>query len=186
MSKSATYHITRLRPIALLITVMILLAAAISGIVQPSSALTNGGSITALGVSLSENFDTLAQTGIGITWTDNSTILGGYSSRTLYNSGIGSSTTGALYSFGVEGTNPVSDRALGSVGSGTTGTVYWGFKLTNNTGATITSLDISYVGEQWRNGGATFPAVSVAQTVDFQYQVANAGVITTINTPSSG
>src|SRR6185295_12282897 len=34
--------------------------------------------------------------------------------------------------------------------------------------------------------GATSPAVSVAQSVDFQYQVANPGVITAVNTPSTG
>ena len=153
---------------------------------QSSFALTDGGSITALGVPLTENFDTLASTATGITWTDNSTIPGWYSTRTTYNSGTGSSNTGSLYSFGVAGANPANDRALGSVGSGGTGTVYWAVKLTNNTGSTITSLNVSYVGEQWRDGGATSPNVSVAQTVDFQYQVAAAGVITGANAPSTG
>ena len=123
-----------------------------------------------LGVPLTENFDTLASTGTGIAWTDNSTIPGWYSTRTTYNSGTGSSNTGALYSFGVAGTNPVTDRALGSVGSGSTGTVFHAARLTNNTGGTITSLDISYVGEQWRNGGNT-----TAHTLTFQYQVADPG-----------
>ena len=165
----------------------ILLAVAVFALVPRSSALTNNGVINAFGVPLTENFDTLASNGAtNIVWTDNSTIPGWYSSRITYNSGTGSSNTGALYSFGVAGTNPITDRALGSVGSGGTGTVYWGVKLTNNTGATITSLDVSYIGEQWRNGGATSPAVSVAQTVDFQYQIANAGVITGVNTPTTG
>jgi endonuclease G len=155
--------------------------------VRSSFALSNGGSITSLGVPLTENFDTLAQTGTNLTWTDNTTIPGWYSSRTTYNSGTGSSNTGALYSFGVAGTNPVTDRALGSVGSSGTGTVYWGVKLTNNTGGTITSLIVTYTGEQWRNGGvATPPNLSLAQTVDFQYQIANAGTITNINTPTTG
>jgi DNA/RNA endonuclease G (NUC1) len=149
-------------------------------------ALTNGGSITTLGVPLTEGFDTLATTGTGIAWSDSTTIPGWYSTRVTYNAGTGSSNTGAFYSFGVAGTNPVTDRALGSVGSSGTGTVYWGVKLTNNTGTTITSLDITYFGEQWRNGGATSPNVSVAQTADFQYQVANAGIITAVNTPSTG
>jgi hypothetical protein len=161
-------------------------AVGLSNILQPSLALTNGGSMNALGVPLTENFDTLAQTGTNIAWTDNSTIPGWYSTRTTYNSGTGSSNTGALYSFGVAGTNPVTDRALGSVGSGGTGTVYWGVSLTNNTGATITSLNVTYVGEQWRNGGATSPNVSVAQTVDFQYQIANTAVVTGVNTPTTG
>src|SRR5574341_871719 len=170
----------------LLAVTVFLLVAATFFLIPSSRAITNGGSITTLGSPLTENFDGLAQTGTNLTWADDSTIPGWYSNRTTYNTGTGSSNTGALYSFGVAGTNPVTDRALGSVGSGSTGTIYWGVKLTNNTGATITSLDISYIGEQWRNGGATSPAVSVAQTVDFQYQVANAGTITGVNTPSSG
>ena len=147
-------------------------------------ALTNGGNITAFGVALTESFDGLASSGTPA-WIDNSTVPGVYSSRTAYTPGTGSSNTGALYSFGVAGTNPITERALGSVGSGGTGIVYWGVKLTNNTGGTITSLDISYVAEQWRNGGATSPNLSVAQTLDFQYQVANAGVITGVNAPTT-
>src|SRR4249920_3296039 len=112
-------------PIALSIAAAIIcVAAGLSNLVKPSFALTNGGSITALGVPLTENFDTLASSGTGLVWTDNSTIPGWYSTRSTYNSGTGSSNTGALYSFGVAGTNPVTDRALGSVGSGGTLTVY--------------------------------------------------------------
>src|SRR5215475_9426988 len=172
----------RLRPTTLLITVvMICLGLGVRTLTRSSSALTNGGSITALGVPVTENFDTLATTGTNITWTDNSTIPGWYSTRTTYNSGTGSSNTGALYSFGVAGTNPDTDRALGSVASGSTGTVFQAARLTNNTGGTITSLDISYVGEQWRNGGNT-----AAHTLTFQYQVADAGVITGANIPATG
>jgi len=122
-----------------LIFVSFLLLLATSALIPGSSALTNNGSITTLGAPLTENFDTLASAGTGIVWTDNTTIPGWYSSRTTYNTGTGSSNTGALYSFGIAGVGPVSDRALGSVGSGGTGTVYWGAKLVNNTGSTITS-----------------------------------------------
>src|SRR6476646_7036706 len=182
MSRPARLLPTRIRPVALLIAIVTICGAVgISHIVQSTFALTNGGSITALGVPLTENFDTLASTGTGITWTDNSTIPGWYSTRTTYNSGTGSSNTGALYSFGVAGTNPAADRALGSVASGGTGTVYQAARLTNNTGATIASLDISYVGEQWRNGGN-----ATAHTLTFQYQVANAGVVTGANAPTTG
>ena len=79
------------------------------------------------------------------------------------------------------GTNPVTDRALGSVASGGTRTVFHAARLTNNTGGTITSLDISYVGEQWRNGGNI-----TAHTLTFQYQVAATGGITGANTPATG
>src|SRR5215510_11150207 len=114
----------RLRSFAILIMVAaICLGIGIRGL-RPSSALTNGGSITALGTPLVENFDSLASVNTGITWTDNSTIPGWYSTRTTYNSGAGSSNAGALYSFGVAGVNPVTDRALGSIASGSTGTIY--------------------------------------------------------------
>src|SRR5262249_24517587 len=155
----------------------ICLAVSVSHFMQSSFALTNGGSITALGVPLTENFDTLASTGTNITWVD-STIRGWYSTRATYNAGTGSATTGSISSFGVAGTNPVTDRALGSVASGGTGTIVHAARLTNNTGTTITSRDISYVGEQWRNGGN-----AAAHTLTFQYHVANAGVITGANTP---
>src|SRR5262249_35191282 len=172
----------RLRPTTLLITVvMICLGLGVRTLTRQSSALTNGGSITALGAPLTEKFHSLASTRTRIPRTDKSTKPGAYTTPATYNSGTGSSTAGALYSFGVAGTNPDTDRALGSVASGSTGTVYQAARLTNNTGGTITSLDISYVGEQWRNGGNT-----AAHTLTFQYQVADAGVITGANTPTSG
>jgi predicted extracellular nuclease len=128
--------------------------------------------MTALGSPITENFDTLATTGVTNTWTDDSTIPGWYSSRTAYRAESGSANTGALYSFG---TGTATERALGGVASGSTGTVLYGVRLTNNTGSTITSLDISFFGEQWRNGG-----VAAAHALDFQYQVASTGVITGI------
>lgn len=123
----------------------------------------------------SQGFDSLANSGTGNTWSDNVTLPLWYSNRTTYNAGNGSSNTGALYSFGSTGS---ADRALGGVASGGTGTIFFGVQLTNNTGATITGLDITYTGEQWRTGGsATAGVLSVAQKLDFQYQ-ANAPSLT--------
>ena len=171
-----------LRPlIAAIAVTLVSVAARSSRMTQPSFATTNGGSITALGVPLTENFDTLASSGTGIAWTDDSTIPGWWSNRTTYIASTGSSATGALYSFGVAGINPVTDRALGSVASGTSGTILHAARLTNNTGAAIASLDISYTGEQWRNGGN-----ANAHTLTFQYQVANPGVVTGANLPATG
>src|SRR5436853_4417091 len=145
MSKFVPQSMSRLRLIVLLMAIAgISLGVGISALVRPSSAITNGGSITTLGVPLTENFDTLAQTGTSNTWTDNTTIPGWYSTRTVYIGGTGSITNGGLYSFGVAGTNPVTDRALGSIGSSSTGTIYHAVRLTNNTGVAITSLAISY------------------------------------------
>ncbi len=123
--------------------------------------------------SYSQDFNTLASTGTAIPWTDNSTINGWYSSRVVYNSGNGGSNAGALYSFGSTGS---PDRSLGSIGSGSTGTIYYGARFVNNTGGPITSLKISYNGEQWRNGG-----VAAVQTVNFAYQTG-----ATVNSLSNG
>jgi hypothetical protein len=153
-------------------------------IVRPSSAITNSGNITTLDAPLTENFNTLATGGTANPWSDNSTIGGMYAqfaavptNPTAYIADAGGNNTGGIHSYGT-GTN--TERALGSVGSNTTGDIFFGFKLTNSTGNTITSLDVSYVGEQWRNGGNT-----AAQQLDFQYRVENTGVVTDINTPSS-
>ena len=164
---------------------LVLMAAFVSSSIligkpPSSSALTNNGSINAFGSPLTENFDTLASAGTSIAWTDNSTIPGWYSTRTTYNSDTGGSNAGALYSFGAAA---AAERALGGVASGTTLTIFFAAKLTNNTGGTISSLDISFMGEQWRNGGN---ATQATQTLTFQYQVADAGTITDADTPSTG
>ncbi|HJU37927.1 MAG TPA: ExeM/NucH family extracellular endonuclease, partial [Tahibacter sp.] len=43
------------------------------------------------------------------------------------------------------------------------GSLFWGVRLKNNTGSAITSLDVAYNGEQWRNSAAA------AQTAAFSY-----------------
>ncbi|MFZ1731128.1 MAG: Calx-beta domain-containing protein [Bacteroidota bacterium] len=123
-------------------------------------------SVSALSTPYTQDFNTLINTG-SASFVSNSTIAGWYHARTgtgdLIVTGTGSSNGGALYSFGAASS---TDRALGSVGSSNAavGNLWWGVRLVNNTGATITSLSIGYTGEQWRNSAA------VAQTVAFSYQ----------------
>lgn len=131
-----------------------------------SEVITLGAPVTtlppgaiSLNTSYLQNFDSLSTSNTA--WTDNQTLAGWYSSRNLINAGTGSSNTGSLYSFGT-----TSERALGSVASGSTGTIFYGARFFNDTGNTITSVSISYVGEQWRNGGNTTP-----QKLDFAYQI---------------
>ena len=122
-------------------------------------------SITTLGVPIIQNFDTLPASG-SATFVNDGTLPGWYSARTgtgtTIVAGDGSSNGGNLYSYG---TGTATDRALGSLGSGgaTAGNFFWGILLTNNSGSTITSLDVAYTGEQWRNSAAA------AQTVAFSY-----------------
>jgi hypothetical protein len=67
---------------------------------------------------------------------------------------------------------------MGSVGSGGTGTIFYGARFKNNTGTTITALKIIYKGEQWRYSGT-----ASAQTVNFAYQT-GAGPITSLTAGS--
>lgn len=167
----------------LFLSIFFVAAVGIAVMVRPSSAITNSGSITTLGSPLTENFNTLATAGTANAWSDNSTIGGLYAqfaaiatNPTTYRASSGTDTAGAIYSFGT-----TTERAFGSIGSNATGDIFYGFKLTNNTGSTINSLDVSYVGEQWRNGGNT-----TAHQLDFQYQVVAPGTITDANIPPTG
>jgi uncharacterized protein len=134
-------------------------------------------SLTTLGVPHTQNFDTLPTTVTtpAATWTNNSTIPGWFHARTGTGTTIvpnnGSNGAGNLYSYG---TGTAAERALGSVGSGNAavGNLFWGIRLQNNTGSTITQLDVTYVGEQWRQGGCSgVGCVPQAQTVSFSYLI---------------
>jgi len=147
-------------------------------------------SLTTLGSPYTQNFDSLATTGTANAWTDNSTIVGWYAqfsatpaNPTTYRADSGGSNAGAIYSWGVAGVNALTERAFGMLSSGTPVTVLTAVRFVNNTGSTISSFDISYNGEQWRDGGAATPA---AQTTFFEYRVGAAGAITDANTPSTG
>ena len=130
------------------------------------------------GSPYTQNFDSLANSGAppaDTNWTDDLTIPGWYASKSVapatisaYRVGSGAQNTGAIYSFGVAGVNPVSDRALGSVASGTPGALAYGVRFLNDTALAITNITISYTGEQWRNGGNT-----ATQSLAFSYFISN-------------
>ena len=48
-----------------------------------------------------------------------------------------------------------TERALGSMASGTPGNFAYGVRFTNDTGSAQSNFTVSYTGEQWRNGGNT-------------------------------
>ena len=151
------------------VLIMSALIVAVAIQIRTARAFVGGVNITSLGTPFTQNFDTLPASG-SATWTNDSTIPGWYHARTGTGTTIvannGSSNAGNLYSYG---TGTATDRALGSVGSGNAavGNLFWGVRLENQTGSTITSLQISYTGEQWRNSAAA------AQTVTFSYVVGN-------------
>ncbi len=74
----------------------------------------------------------------------------------------GTTTTGALYSFG---TLSDDDRALGSIASGGPGVVFYGLELRNDTSQSFPSFDLTYTGEQWRE------TTSVQNVLNFQYSL---------------
>jgi hypothetical protein len=133
--------------------------------------LTVSGGTPYQTISASENFNTLATSGTANAWTDGTTIANWYASvggstPATYTGATGTATAGGLYSFGVAGVNVVTDRAIGSISSNTSGNILGAWKITNTTGSTLTSITVTYAGEQWRVNGNT-----AAQSLAFDYQV---------------
>ena len=137
-------------------------------------ATGSASAVTLTTATYTQNFDGLAATGTGnvtaIGWLSAET---GTNANATYTAGTGSSNTGDTYSFGVAGTNPATDRALGGLRSGNLIPLF-GAQFTNGLGAAITSLAISYTGEFWRLGTLG----RGVDTLSFQYST-NATSLTT-------
>lgn len=124
-----------------------------------------GVSVTGSSLTYTQNFDSLVSTG-SLTFVNDSTLSGWSLFRSAtgamtVTAGTGSSNAGGFYSFGATGS---SDRALGSVASGSTGTITYALALTNDTGADLSGFVLSFAGEQWRNGGS-----AAVQSLSVQY-----------------
>lgn len=120
-------------------------------------------SLATIGTPYTQDFDGLANTGTGLTiaipgWSIFET---GTNANQLYSTGTGSSSTGDTYSYG---STAASDRALGSIASGSLVSSY-GVSFVNNTGSYITDLGIEYQGEQWRSGDVN----DVKDSLVFEY-----------------
>lgn len=117
--------------------------------------------ITSTATPYTQNFNTLITSGTSSTLPAGWRLLEtGTNANTTLAADNGASNAGNTYSYG---TGTGTDRAFGTLLSGSlTSTI--GVQITNNTGATITSLTISYTGEQWRCGTA-----SRTDQLDFQY-----------------
>jgi hypothetical protein len=123
-------------------------------------------SINTFGSAYTENFDALASSS-----TANTTLPAGWhlaesgtSTRNngAYAPGTGSDSAGDVYSYG---TASSSERAFGTLLSNTLAP-FIGGSFQNDTGGTITSLLISYWGEQWRLG-----ALGRVDQLEFQYSL---------------
>jgi hypothetical protein len=137
-----------------------LLLFSLLGISQKSFAQI---SITALGTPYTENFNSLASSSTSTSVPTNWNFLEvGSNANLVYTASTGSSTAGETYSFGASG-NP--ERAWGGLNSGSMDTVNIGAQYTNNTGSTVTSLTITYTGEQWRKASGRL----IPDTLFFSY-----------------
>ena len=120
-------------------------------------------SLTTLGSAYTENFDSLANTGTSSTVPSGwDFIESGTNANTTYAAGTGSDTGGNTYSFGSASS---TERAFGGLLSGSLVPTI-GASFSNNTGATINSLDITYYGEEWRLGTA-----ARTDRLEFQYSL---------------
>jgi hypothetical protein len=126
---------------------------------------TGAVSLTSIGTPVTENFDTLSNTAGSTTNTTLPTGWyiteqgGGARDNEQYAVDTGGSNTGDIYSYGAAAS---TERALGALRSGTL-IPFFGAKFTNNTGVTITSLDVAYTGEEWRLG-----TTARTDRIDFQ------------------
>ena len=153
------------------VTVLVLLAVGAMLLATPSGGHSALASVPQAAIPLSlaysQDFNGLAASGTGNAWSDDDTLAGWYSSRSTYNAGTGSSTTGALYSFGSSGS---SERSLGSLASGAT-SIHYGVRFVNDQAVTVGSITVSYSGEQWRNSGN-----ATQHQLAFSYQVGADGL----------
>ena len=138
-----------------------------------SLSVTAQVSLTTLNSTYSQDFNSLAASG---STNDVSTLPQGWTfletgtnANTTYAAGTGSSNAGNTYSLGVD-----ADRALGGLRSGSLIPVL-GASFVNNTGAVITSLQITYNGEQWRLGATPR---TTPDKLDFQYSLNAASLAT--------
>ena len=98
--------------------------------------------------SYGQDFNTLSSAnGTTPAWTDNSTLANWYwqmsaTQSTTYRVDNGGNNSGARMDYG---TIASSDRAMGSLGSGTPGNFAWGVQLQNTSGTPITDLSLIHI-----------------------------------------
>ena len=138
-------------------------ASLTSPAVEESEALAPAAGviyINGMGEAYGQNFDTLVSSNTSDIMPDGWYFIEtGSGSNLTYQAGDGNGAAGDTFSFGANG---AADRALGSLYTNQVKPVF-GASFINNTGGTITSLDIAFAVEQWRLGSA-----GRADRTDFQ------------------
>jgi hypothetical protein len=131
------------------------------------------GSSINLSSAYSQNFDTLANTATNLNaWVDNSTLPGWYAYQNS-SGGITSYRANGPYQLASLGGNGASDRALGSgLDSGVGDAVSFGVQFQNSTASLITSLLVSFDGEQWWRGSTP---LGQTDSLNLSYQIFDPG-----------
>lgn len=168
-SSGVNFHIKKFVFIAIAVFAFIQFSASESNVAAQCVSLTTFGSAYA------QNFNTLSNTA-GST-TNNLTITGWFMTESgggardneQYAVDTGASNTGDTYSYGAAAN---TERALGGLRTGTLIPLF-GACFTNNTGNTITSLNINYTGEQWRLG-----TEARTDTLNFEYSTNATDLVT--------
>jgi endonuclease I len=145
----------------------ILLSLAVLTVFTSASAQI---SITDVSIPYVQDFNTLASTGTASTmpagWSFSES---GTNANTTYTADNGGLNAGNTYSYGTTGS---TERALGSIRSGSLASMF-GTGFTNNSTSTITTITINYTGELWRLGVA-----GRTDRLDFQYSLSATNIST--------
>jgi hypothetical protein len=138
---------------------------ACAGVLLAAGSVCGQVTLPGLGTPYTQDFDTLASSGtssgVPTGWALRES---GSNANATYTASTGSSPTGDTYSFG---SMVSSERAFGGLQTGTLIPTI-GASFQNDTGGTITSLDIAYTGEQWRGGNTGAPR---EDRLNFQYSL---------------
>jgi hypothetical protein len=143
--------------------------------VSPVALFSQTISLTTVGVPYTQDFNTLSN--VAGSTTNNLTINGWFMTESgggardneQYGVETGASTTGDTYSYGSAAS---TERAFGELRSGTLIPLF-GAAFTNNNGSAITSLDVSFTGEQWRLG-----TINRTDQLNFEYSTNATDLVT--------
>ncbi|MFM9051053.1 MAG: beta strand repeat-containing protein, partial [Bacteroidota bacterium] len=95
------------------------------------------------------------------------TSVGGTSVDVVFGIDNGGSSAGGVKSYGVTGSG---NRALGSLATGSSVPCF-GAVFVNNTSGPLTTITLSYTGQQWRNGGSGTP-----NNLSFSYAIGSQNI----------